>query len=466
MGISRSAFRRRIVHLAIGAATTVGPALPGALAFAQPAPPATNPLPATPDRPPEGAGSAPTPNQELSPEEMAEIERATGSDAGKLSAQQASTEPSDASSSGGNVLGIIGNVAFLPDISLILDLGAKFSSYGDAPEEGASAPSASDAGRYDPGFGLGAELELALGKSVDPYFRLDTNISFSPDGVELEEAYATTLSLPWNLQARAGMMLTQFGRLNSTHPHAWTFADRPLMLAKVFGSDGNRGLGAELSWLTPLPWYLEIIGSTTLASGEQTARSFYGADSLGIHSPIDFQNTLAIKQFFDLSEDWSLLWGLSAANGPNSSGDDARTDVFGTDLYVKFRPITHQSFTIVSLQAEWLYRRRSPPGAILQDSGGYAQLFWRFDERWGTAARYEFATPTYDSTGAQVVDPLDPAETAAHHRASLNLSFWPTEFSQLRLQTEADFPRWLDLPRFTAMLTGEVGAGVHGAHKF
>ena len=65
-----------------------------------------------------------------------------------------------------------------------------------------------------------------------------------------------------------------------------------------------------------------------------------------------------------------------------------------------------------------------------------------------------------------MVDPLDPAEIATHHRASVNLTFWPTEFSKLRIQTEADFPLWSDLPRFTAMITGEVSAGVHGAHKF
>jgi hypothetical protein len=403
--------------------------------------------------------------KKLSADELAEIERAAGSDASELPAEPASPTAA-APSDGGNVLGLIDQVAFLPDISLVLMLEASYSSNAEADEVGESAPSVPPESSYAPGFGLGAELELALGKSVDPYFRMDANIGFSPEGVELEEAYATTLALPWNLQARAGYFLTQFGRLNSTHRHSWTFADRPMMLAKVFGAEGNRGLGLELGWLAPLPWYVEIVGSTSLASGEGTARSFYGAEDLGIESPIDLQNTIAVKQFFDLADDWSLLFGLSAANGPNSSADDARTDVYGTDLYLKYRPITRQSFSVVSLQAEWLYRRRSVPGAILQDTGGYAELFWRFAQRWGTAARYEYATPTYDSSGGIVVDPLDPAETASHHRASLNLSFWPTEFSRLGLQTAADAPRWDDLPRFTAMLTGEVSAGVHGAHKF
>ena len=55
---------------------------------------------------------------------------------------------------------------------------------------------------------------------VDPYFRFDSNLVFSQFGVEIEEAYATTLDLPANLQVRAGQFLTRFGRINATHPHA------------------------------------------------------------------------------------------------------------------------------------------------------------------------------------------------------------------------------------------------------
>ena len=38
--------------------------------------------------------------------------------------------------------------------------------------------------------------------------------------VELEEAIMTTRSLPKGLQLKAGQFLTEFGRINPTHPHA------------------------------------------------------------------------------------------------------------------------------------------------------------------------------------------------------------------------------------------------------
>jgi len=44
---------------------------------------------------------------------------------------------------------------------------------------------------------------MSLGATVDPYLRLDSNLVFSPDGVEVEEAYATTLDLPAQLQLRS-----------------------------------------------------------------------------------------------------------------------------------------------------------------------------------------------------------------------------------------------------------------------
>jgi hypothetical protein len=388
--------------------------------------------------------------EEVSDEEMKEIERALAADAkAKTETQAAEPKPAGVAATA---------AALLPDIAVILDVAAAWFSDEEHLQTGGHDPT-------ERGFNL-QQLELSLSKSVDPYFRFDSNIVFALAGVEVEEAYASTLTMPWGLKARAGQLLTVFGRINATHPHAWEFVDQPFYLGKVFGGEGNRGLGAELSWLTPLPWYVEIVGSTIDAAGEATSRSFYGAEDKGIDDPLDFQNTLALKQFFDLHADWSLLVGASVANGPNPHGRDTRTDVYGADVYFKYRPITEQSFTVVSLTAEWIYRRRQIPLGLLQDTGGYAQLFWRFAQRWASAARYEYATATFDSDGHVAVDPLDPEHTADRHRVSSNVTFWPTEFSRLRLQTSLDVPGFRPLPIWAAFLNLEVLVGSHGAHPF
>jgi len=337
-----------------------------------------------------------------------------------------------------------------PDISFIADVALAYFTVDDPLMAGGHDPAKT-------GFTL-QQLELAVSAMVDPYFRFDANIVFSQFGVEIEEVYATTLSLPWNLQIRAGQFLTRFGRINATHPHTWAFVDQTLVVGKFFGGEGNRGLGAELSVLLPLPWYVELVGSATDAAGESTARSFFGANDLGVDGPQDWQYTAAVKQFFPLSDNWSLFWGLSLAAGPNSTGRSNRTEIYGTDIYLKYRPITYGSYTIVSLDLEWLLRRRQVPGAVLQDHGLYAYLFWRFARRWAAAARYEYVSGLSG-------DYLDEAWTELRQRVSANVTFWPTEFSRLRLQYSYDHPGWSD-GYHAVMLALEFAVGAHGAHKF
>ena len=357
-----------------------------------------------------------------------------------------------------------------PDLSFIADIaGAWFS-----------AKPPLETGEHDPrnnGFTL-QHLELAASSAVDPYFRFDSFIVFKvprpdgePGGVEIEEVYATTTSLPANLQLRVGQFLTRFGRFNPTHPHTWDFVDQPLEIGRLFSPDGNRGLGFELSYLTPLPWYAELVGSMTQDS------------ALAISHAGNLQGTVALKQFFALSDDWSLMWGLSGIVGsdPSEPADpDGRSKIGGTDVYLKYRPLSGGSTTIVSLQAEWFYRQHDvavmAPGTgreTLHDTGGFAALFWRFAQRWATAARWELGTPSRNSAG--VVTPhcemgettcTDSAFTDDVQRVSANLTFWPTEFSRIRLQGAATLPGGGLDTEWSVLTAFEFAVGAHGAHAF
>ncbi|NNB84567.1 zinc-regulated TonB-dependent outer membrane receptor [Corallococcus exiguus] len=433
--------------------------LSASAAWAQQSPP-----PSTESPPP---SESPAPSEDtpaLSPEEMEEIERALGTDTSTRARPSGDTSPvsptatndsgvtplklPNAISSGTNFL----NLSFILDMAL-----AAFSN--KEPLQG---------GAHDPtknGFNL-QQLELSIGSVVDPYFRFDSNLVFSQFGVEIEEAYVTTLDLPLNLQVRAGQFLTRFGRINATHPHAWDFVDQPFIMSRYFGAEGNRGLGVEGSWLTPLPWYVEVIGSATDATGEATARSFFGAAAERVLSPLDFQLTGAVKQFFPLSDDLSLLWGLSVATGPNPTGYRNYTSIYGTDVYLKFRPITSQSSQQWVFQAEVLYRRRQVPEDVLSDWGGYAQTVWRFSNRWATGVRYEFGSAAKTLEGRVANDPLDPEWISDRQRITASVTFWPTEFSRLRLQAATDRVGWRESPDYSAFLALEVVTGAHGAHAF
>ncbi len=337
-----------------------------------------------------------------------------------------------------------------PDISLILDVaGAYFSQ--DPLQSGAHDPNKT-------GFTF-QQLEMHIEHSVDPFFRLDANIVFAQFGVEVEEAYATTLAAPANLQLRFGQFLTRFGRQNPTHPHAWFFMDLPLVSGKFFGGEGSRGLGVETSWLAPTPWYLELVGSVNDATGECCARSFYGGQDLGVDSPADLLGTLALKQFFELGDSVSLLWGLSYQGGPNPTGQDNRTEIYGTDLYLRYRPEGADNRSSLSWSTEAMLRRRQVAGGVLQDWGGFSQVVYQLDASWETGVRYEYAS-------GLAQDALDPDWTEARRRVAVQGTYYPSHFSRLRLQANYDKPGWREEPILALMLNAEVLVGAHGAHTY
>jgi hypothetical protein len=344
-----------------------------------------------------------------------------------------------------------------PDLTLILGFGAAYFSEQNQLQTGQHDPA-------ETGFNF-HYLELAIGSTVDPHLRLDGNLVFGLAGVAVEEFYGTTLGLPGQLQARFGKIASRFGRINAIRPYRWNFADQPFALGRVFGGEGNRSLGVELSWLTPLPWWAELSVAVMDASGEASARSFLDADNPALRGPKDLLYVTAVKQFFPLTDDWSLLWGLSGAVGPNNSQLDARTDLFGTDLQLELRPIASARSTIVSLQTEVFYRRRQIPPDLVWDVSTHTELFWRFAPRWGTAARYEYGSPPLVEGGGVPLDPLDPAWTDSRHRLSASFTHWPSELSRFRLQGSRDAPGWRD-PVWAVFLSADVAIGPHAAHTF
>ena len=169
-----------------------------------------------------------------------------------------------------------------------------------------------------------------------------------------------------------------------------------------------------------------------------------------------------------MADDWSLLFGLSSAFGPNATGRANRSEIYGTDLYLKYRPITRQSTTSVGWQTEVFYRRRQVPGDVLHDLSLYSQVAWRFARRWATALRYEFGSPETSVDGGLTEQRewmVDPGWVDSRHRVSVSISHFPTEFSRLRLQAAQDRPGSRD-PIYALFLAAELVAGAHGSHTF
>ena len=333
------------------------------------------------------------------------------------------------------------------------------------------------AGGHDPnrtGFTV-QNVELFIGGAIDPYLDGQANLIFLIDRkgetvVELEEAFLTTRALPYGLQAKAGQFFTEFGRQNAQHPHTWAFVDQPVVLSRFFGGDGLRSQGLRIAWLTPLPWYSELYLGTQNANGE-TVTSFLWApnETVGGYTLIDRGGARKASDLLwsarwlngvDISDTVSANIGVSALSGPNASAINTDTRIYGVDAYLKWRPVVNQrGFPFVVWQTEWLTRDYETPANPLKDRGGYTQVLWGFKPRWVAGLRLEYA----DGKDDDGTDPLRDRRK----RYSPNVTFYPTEFSKIRLQYNRDWAGHLvNNTANSVWLQWEFNLGAHTAHKF
>ncbi len=364
-------------------------------------------------------------------------------------------------------------------------MNVSFDALMDVGGSTARDPSARlQLGDHDPiqrGFSL-RNAEIALDGAVDPYFKGFANIVFKLEKdqsteVELEETYLQSVALPANLQLKAGQFFANFGRQNPQHPHTWAFVDQPLVLSRAFGPDGLRNIGGQLSWLLPAPFYTEAFLGVFNGQGG-TAFSFRNPDGnhgrtpvdRGLRGPGDLLYVPRIASSFDLTDQQTLVVGTSAGLGPNDTGPHSRTEIYGADVYWKWKsPKAMAGFPFVSVQAEALYERFGAgedvtaalplPAENLRDWGFYSQVLWGIKSRWVAGLRGEFVT---GNDGAFDASDVFRGERT---RISPNMTWYPSEFSKIRLQYNYDHGQLFG-DEHSVWMQVEFLLGSHAAHKF
>ena len=347
-----------------------------------------------------------------------------------------------------------------------------------------------EVGDHDPqqrGFNA-RNIELALDGAVDPYFEGFANIVFKLDNhnetqVEVEEVFGQTTSLPYGLQVKAGQFFSPFGRINPTHPHTWDFVDAPLVDGLLLGPDGLRGVGAQVAWVIPAPFYAQALLAVQNGQGG-TGYSFRNPGDNGTffsRQTIDRQTdglsdlvfAPRLEASYDLTSTQTILGGVSAAFGPNDTGENARTQIYGVDLFYKWKPANAEGgWPFVKWQSEAMYRRFEagrglndsfPVAETFDDWGAYSQIVWGFHKGWAAGLRGDYIHMEPSSI-------TDDPQRQTRYRLSTDLTWYPSEFSKLRLQYNHD---WLEATDFepgrdanSVFLMYEISLGAHGAHKY
>lgn len=254
-----------------------------------------------------------------------------------------------------------------PDISLIGDMRALYTSEGKR--------------NIDLKF---EEAELALKSVVDPYARADVFISMANDDgdivFELEEAYITTLALPYRLQVKAGKFRSNVGKINQIHPHSLPFVDFPSVYANFLGPEGLNDQGVSLSWLLPNASFYQDL-TLEITRGPSESESFVTDEGNQLlytgHS----------KNFWDLSENTTLEIGLTGIFGPNDTGNT--TLIGGVDITYRWKPLQFNQFRSFTFQAESFFSRRNKDVGHINASGFYALASYQLSQRWSVLARYD-----------------------------------------------------------------------------
>ncbi len=275
-----------------------------------------------------------------------------------------------------------------PDISLIGDVRAFSHDDPSRPTESKE-------------FNLQSpNIELMTTGYLNPYSRADAVFAWeSGNNATIEEAYATFLrGLPLGMNLRVGKYRLEFGRLNPTHPHAYSFIYLPLPHEEFFGEEGLNDMAVRASFMIPTGnWYTEIMGAVLKGNaleGEEAeaAPSDEGDDSAAAVKPGFFGRLTTSGAVSDYSE---FTAGASIVTSYYDQPERLRATVYGIDFKYKWKPDRNTSLTV---QGEGLGNHREAlDGAATDSYGGYAFFDYQFHQKYNAGSIYEYTQKKLNS---------------------------------------------------------------------
>ena len=370
--------------------------------------------------------------------------------------EQATAAPSLGGAAGG------ASKVFNPDISMIGDFLGAVGNSGN---------------RHTPSLEM-HESEVGLQAVIDPYARGDVFITFGEQGVSLEEGYFTFTSLPGAFQFKVGKMRAAFGRVNTMHNHILPWTDRPLVTQDlVGGEDGIDDAGLSISRIIPAPKGLFLEGTAQLFRGDST-NVFRAAQRS------DLSTVEHLHGYRDISESTNIDIGGSYTRG-HSPYADGSNQLFGIDATLRWKPLRRSIYRSFAARSEFVWARTAySPGLVASAPGTqtatpfgyYVSGDYQFGRRWFFGARFDRSErgqclPTNPETTQVCAVNLSPGFVAPPNPlvqdtgGSLLLTYWPSEFSQIRGQlrrTSYGEGRTANELLFQFILS----MGAHGAHPF
>ena len=294
------------------------------------------------------------------------------------------------------------------------------------------------------------ESEVSFQAVVDPYARGDFFLSFGENGVNLEEGYITLTALPAGLVTRVGKMRAAFGKVNITHNHLLPWVDRPLVTnSLVGGEDGIDDAGVSVSRIIPGPkgLFLELTGQVFRGdSGEDDSPLFRSSRNS------DVSAVAHLRSYKDITESTNIDLGFSYARGHNDVGTNFLTQLYGVDATLHWKPLRRSIYRSFIARGEFIWSQRQQLPAEQRAFGFYTSANYQLGRRWFLGGRYDW------SDRSRLANLTDKGASAV-------LTYWPSEFSQIRGQYR--FTKYAENIKAHELFMQVIfSLGAHGAHPF
>ncbi len=294
------------------------------------------------------------------------------------------------------------------------------------------------------------ESEVGLQAIIDPYARGDFFVSFGEEGVDLEEGYITFTALPKGFVAKVGKMRSAFGKVNGLHNHVLPWVDRPLVTTNlVGGEDGIDDAGVSIQRIIPAPKgiFLEATGQVFRGdSGDENSPLFHATDRG------DLSAVAHLRSYKDITESTNLDIGVSYARGHNDVGSDFLTQLYGVDATLRWKPLRRSIYHSFIGRGEFIWSQRQQISDEQRAFGFYTSADYQLGRRWFVGGRFDWADR------ARFANLTDKG-------TSLTVTYWPSEFSQVRGQYRyTNYAEGINANEFLMQLIFSLGA--HGAHPF
>ena len=248
-------------------------------------------------------------------------------------------------------------------------------------------------------------LSIHFQGGLDPFSFTKAAVEFSPDGVELAEAYITLIKFIPNVSFTAGKFRQQFGVLNRWHVHSLDQQDYPLALTTILGEDGINQIGFSFDWTMP---------ALTSDANELTLQITNGSNSnLFSGKTFSYPSVLMhFKNYWDLSRNTYLELGFTGMIGENNVKgidnfgnqiiENARsTALAGADLTLFWEPVNQALYHSFLWRSEYYYGNKQLINGRIAASGGYTNFEYRFAERWKGGIRFDYTQPFEENNSSK-----------------------------------------------------------------